>query len=82
MLCPQFRGAKDRAAPPCPAGCGRKCGRQRNPKQPLQQCRPAGSVSARASRYSRLDEGEIFDFQTASRTRKTVAVRRRKWNLR
>jgi hypothetical protein len=41
-----------------------------------------GSVSARASRYSRFDEGEIFDFQTASRTRKTVAVRRRKWNLR
>jgi hypothetical protein len=40
-----------------------------------------GSVSARASKYNWLNEGgEIF--QAASSTRRTVAVRRRKWNLR
>jgi hypothetical protein len=39
-----------------------------------------GSVSARASKYSWFDEGR--DFRAASNTLKTVAVRRRKWNLR
>ncbi len=41
---------------------------------------PAGSVSARASKYSGFDEGEMF--QAACNTLRTVAVRRRKWNLR
>jgi hypothetical protein len=35
---------------------------------------PASIASSMKARF--------FDFQAASRTRKTVAVRRRKWNLR
>jgi hypothetical protein len=36
-------------------------------------------VSPRASKYRWLNEGR--DFRAASNTLKTVAVRRRKWNL-
>jgi hypothetical protein len=39
-----------------------------------------GSVSIRASKFSWPDEGRFF--QAACNTLKTVAVRRRKWNLR
>ncbi len=38
------------------------------------------SVDVRASKYSRLDEGGIF--QATANTLKIVAVWRRKWNLR
>ena len=49
--------------------------------RPQALSRKKGSVSARASKYSWLDEGDEI-FQAASNTLKTVAVRRRKWNLR
>ena len=49
---------------------------QRRPATPASSAN--GSVSARASKYSWFDEGR--DFQVASNTLKTVAVRRKKWN--